>query len=143
MLFLFIKNYHRILSQERRRREVPYFSEDTNHWIEDTWLKHQVNIVAFAENWVTYFWDHKDLWPATHRIKSQEEWIKYEYDFRQKSNLFNLNSLYAKMPKKSFTRGRKQEFELIMMYFWLHEIVGDDAGYWQDYLAKVLPSITL
>ncbi|MFC1912174.1 hypothetical protein ACFLXG_03365 [Chloroflexota bacterium] len=140
MLFTFIKNYHQLLSEERRKRDVPFFTEDINQWIEDTWLRYHVNVVAFAENWVMYFWDHKNLWPATHRIKSQEEWIKYEYDFRQTGNLFNLNSLYTKMPKKSFTRGRKQEFEILMMYFWLHEIVGDDEDYWQQYLNKVLPS---
>ncbi|OBW61876.1 hypothetical protein [Dehalococcoides mccartyi] len=138
MLFLFIKDYHRILSHERHRQEIPFFSETINNWIEDTWTKHQVNLFAFVENWVMYFWDHKDLWPTTHRIKSNEEWIKYEYDFRQKSNLFNLNSLYSRMPKKSFSRGRKQEFEILMMYFWLHDIVGDDEDYWQQYLNKVL-----
>jgi hypothetical protein len=141
MLFTFIKNYHRLLSEERQKREVPFFTEHINQWIEDTWLRYHVNLVAFAENWVIYFWDHKDLWPLTHKVKSREEWIEYEYDFRQKSNLFNLNSLYGKMPKKSFTRGRKQEFEILMMYFWLHEIVGDQE-YWQVYLGKVLPAIT-
>lgn len=65
--------------------------------------------------------------------------MKYEYDFKKGTNLFNINSLYTKMPKKSFTKGRKQEFEILMMYFWLHEIVGDDDGYWQEYLTKVLP----
>jgi len=28
-----------------------------------------------------------------------------------------------------------------MMYFWLHHIIGDDEGYWQEYLEKVLPSL--
>jgi len=45
------------------------------------------------------------------------------------------------MPKKSFTKGMKQEFEILMMYFWLHKIVGDDEGYWQEYLEKVLPAM--
>ncbi len=97
--------------------------------------------MAFAENWVDYFFDHEDLWPATHRRKSQDAWIKYDYDIKQGGNLFNLNSLYAKMPKKSFTKGMKQEFEILMMYFWLHKIVGDDEGYWQEYLEKVLPAM--
>jgi len=44
------------------------------------------------------------------------------------------------MPKKSFTRGRKQEFEILMMYFWIHEFDGDD-GYWEEYLGKVLPAM--
>lgn len=141
MLFLFIKNYHRILSQPGWESNLPFFSEDINNWIEDTWNKHQVNVVAFAYNWAMYFFDHEEIWPATHRKKSQESWRKYEYDFRQASNLFNLNSLYAKLPKKPFTRGRKQEFEVLMMYFWLHKLEGDDTGYWQEYLQKVLPAM--
>lgn len=141
MLFLFIKNYHRIRSQTARRLEFPFISEGINTWVEDTWNKHQVNLVAFAENWVQYFYDHEDTWPATHRRKSQDPGIKYDYDVKQGGNLFNLNSLYVKMPKKSFTRRRKQEFEILMMYFWLRQIVGDDEGYWQKYLEEVLPSL--
>ena len=68
-------------------------------------------------------------------------WKKYDYDYRQKSNLFNLDSLYRKMPKKSFIKGRKQEFEILFMYYWLHDMEGDDEGYWQGYLEKVLLSI--
>jgi hypothetical protein len=45
------------------------------------------------------------------------------------------------MPKKAFIKGRKQEFEIIMMYYWVHEIVGDDENYWNDYLVKVLPTL--
>jgi len=26
-----------------------------------------------------------------------------------------------------------------MMYYWLHDMEGDDDGYWQEYLEKVLP----
>jgi hypothetical protein len=141
MLFLFIKNYHRIRSETARRSEFPFISEGINTWVEDTWNKHQVNLVAFAENWVNYFYDHKDIWPATHRRKSRDTWIKYEYDIKQGGNLFNLNSLYAKMPKKSFTKRRKQEFEILMMYFWLHSIIGGEGNYWQEYLEKVLPSL--
>ncbi len=59
----------------------------------------------------------------------------------KKSNLFNLDSLYRKMPKKSFIKGRKQEFEILFMYYWLHDMEGDDEGYWQEYLEKVLPTL--
>ena len=139
MLFLFIKNYQKILSEQQWRSDFPFISNDINYWIEDTWAKYHVNIVAFVHSWAMYFWDHKDIWPVTHRKKSYEEWLKYEYDFRHSGNLFNLDSLYIKMPKKPFTRGRKQEFEVLMMYTWLHHVVGDETGYWQEYLEKVLP----
>ena len=79
------------------------------------------------------------MWPASHRKKSQYSFRKYDYDYKQKSNLFNLNPLYRKMPKKSFIKGRKQELEILFMYYWLHDLEGDDDGYWQQYLETVLP----
>ena len=139
MLFLFVKNFHQISSSPTWQTDIPFISEDINNWIDDTWTKHQVKITAFAFNWVSYFYDHEEIWPSSHRKKSLETWRKYEYDYRQGYNLFNLNSLYVRMPKKSFTRGRKQEFEILMMYFWLHEFDGDDE-YWEEYLQKVLPA---
>lgn len=139
MLFLCIKNLHRILSQDTWRTEFPFISESINSWIEETRDKYQVNLVTFAKSWVNYFYDHEDIWPANHRTKSQDSWRKYEYDIKKGSNLFNIDSLYIKIPKKPYTRGKKQEFEILMMYFWLHEIVGDDQDYWQEYLTKVLP----
>lgn len=98
-------------------------------------------VMAFADDWVNYFYQNEDLWPVTHRKKSQHSWRKYDYDIKQKSNLFNLDSLYRNMPKKPFTKGRKQEFEVLMTYFWLHNLVGDGEGYWQEYLSKVLPTL--
>lgn len=138
MLFLFIKEYHRVISEPDEEFENLFISEEIDDWIKQTWLKHQVNVLAFTYNWVYYFYENENLWPATHRRKSQYNFRKYDYDIKQKSNLFNLDSLYRKMPKKSFTKGRKQEFEILMMYHWLHSMEGDDEGYWQEYLEKTL-----
>jgi len=141
MLYQFVKEYHHSLSQRGYLADFPFISEELNDWIEKTWVKHNVNVLAFANDWIDSFYDAEDSWPATHRSKSQDSWHKYDYDHKQKGNLFNLDSLYRKMLKKSFTRGRKQEFEILMMYFWLHNIVDDEDGYWQEYLEKVLPSL--
>lgn len=141
MLFLFIKEYHAVQSQRRMSCDNPFISKSINEWVNDTWKKYRVNLFAFTFDWVDYFYNTEKLWPVSYRIKSQETWRKYVYDIKQKSNLFNLDSLYRKMPKKSFVKGRKQEFEVIMMYYWLNSIEGDDDGYWEEYLAKVLPSI--
>lgn len=138
MLFLFIKDYHTVMSQRGMRSESVFISAEINEWIQKTWTKYQVNLHEFSFQWVNYFWDNDNLRPASHRKKSTTNYRKYDYDFKQKSNLFNLDSLYRKMPKKSYTKGRKQEFEILMMYYWLHELNGD-ADYWQKYLAKTLP----
>ena len=140
MLFLFIKDYHRVESQQRFNFGIPTISEEINDWIDNTWAKHQVNLLAFAYDWIISFYDNEDIWPSTHRRKSQYTWKKYDYDYKQKSNLFNLDSLYRKMPKKSFTKGRKQELEILLMYYWLHDMEGDKE-YWQEYLEAVLSAI--
>ena len=44
------------------------------------------------------------------------------------------------MPKKSFIKGRKQELEILMMYYWLQDIEGD-REYWKEYLDAVLPAL--
>lgn len=45
------------------------------------------------------------------------------------------------MPKKPFIKGRKQELEILFMYYWLHDMEGDDEGYWKEYLEAVLPGL--
>lgn len=141
MLCLFIKDYHRVQSQKRFDFGTPTISEEINDWIDKTWAKHQVNLLAFAYSWIDYFFNNEDIWPVSHRKKSSNSWRKYDYDYRQKSNLFNLDSLYRKIPKKSFIKGRKQELEILLLYYWLHDMDGDD-NYWQEYLDKVLPALS-
>lgn len=45
------------------------------------------------------------------------------------------------MLEKSFIKGRKQEFEILFMYYWLHDMESDDERYWQEYLEMVLPAL--
>lgn len=99
MLFLFIKDYHRIESQQRFNFGTPIISDEINDWIDKTRAKHQVNLFAFAYDWINSFYDNEDTWPSTHRKKSLDTWRKYDYDYKQISNLFNLDSLCRKMPK--------------------------------------------
>lgn len=140
MLFQFIKEYHRVMSQPPEWESQIFITEEINDWIQGTWAKHQVNLWIFVHKWLIFFSDNEDLWPVTHRKKSQSNFRKYEYDMKQKNNLFNLDSLYRKMPKKAYTKGRKQEFEILMMHFWLHSIEGDE-GDWQEYIDKTLPML--
>lgn len=86
------------------------------------------------------FFENEETWDVKHRIRSRDSWRKYEYDYKQKSNLFNINSLHRKISSKPFIRGKKQFLEVLLMYCWLHEIDGDE-DYWQEYINKVLPSI--
>ena len=137
MLFTFIKEYHRVKSEKCMEYEkVPYLSEKTNEWIEKTQVKYNVNIPAFAVSYIYKYCNAYDEWPVTHRKKTGNKYIPYEYDYRQKRNLFNINSFYTKISKKPFIRGHKQELEALMMYYWLHDIVADEE-YWNEYIEKI------
>lgn len=129
MFFLFIKNHYSVQSQKQFDFGLPIITEEISDWIEKTWAKHQVNLAAFAYNWINRFYDNEDMWPVSHREKSQYSFRKYDYDYKQKSNLFNLKPLYRKIPNKSFIKRRKQELEILFMYYWLHDLEGDDEGY--------------
>jgi len=138
MLFLFIKDYNQIQVQQTKSAYQLSFSEEIDQWVEATWQKYKVDIIGFCKDWTHRFSDNEDQWPVSHRKKSNSKWQKYDYDYKQKNNLFNLNSLYKRISNRPFIKGNKQYLELIMMYFWLHEIVGDEDNYWQEYLNKSL-----
>jgi len=138
MLFRFIKNYHKLRSQPSTEYQQLFISSEISEWFESTWHKHHVNVYAFAEDYIIRFADSPEIWPVKHKIKLKDSWLDYEYDYKQKSNLFNLDNLYKRLPKKAFIRGKKQLFEIIFMYDWLHSIVGDEENYWQEYMEKVI-----
>jgi hypothetical protein len=136
MLYRFIKDFYQIQSQPRGTEFQIKISAEVDLWIEETWKKYNVNLYAFCSHWVEHFFDHDEYWPRSHKIKSNEQWIKYNYDFKQKNNLFNLNTLYPRISGKPFIKGKKQYLENLMMYFWLHSIVNDDDNYWDEYMDK-------
>lgn len=137
MLFQFIKDHHRIKSQPMAYVENIYISEEIQDWINKTRNKYQVDLYVFASEYTSRFFDNEEKWDVKHRIKSNSSWRKYEYDYKQKSNLFNINSLHRKISNKPFIKGKKQYLEILLMYCWLHEIDTDDA-YWDEYIGKSL-----
>lgn len=139
MIYQFIKEYHRVKSYENdfEKLELPH---PITLWLSDVRNKYRVDITIFALQWVSYFSDNMNLWPRGYKIKNDYSYQGYDYDYRQISNLFNLDDLYRSLTKKIFLRGHKQELELLLMYFWLHDIDGS-IDYWPEYLEKVLPAI--
>ncbi len=136
MIFIFIKEQHKIESQKHLPAENIIITEEVSQWIDDIWERHGVNLMAFAEKWVTDFWDNPKLWPTSHRKKSNNSWREYEYDYKQAGNLFNLDALYRKMPKKPYLRGKKQELETLLLYCYLQNVEYDEQ-YWSEYLLRV------
>ncbi|HWR45289.1 hypothetical protein [Sporomusa sp.] len=137
MIFKFIKDYYKDNSERHARNSGKYICESIDHWINDTWEYYQVSIEAFVYEWIQRFSNNSNLWPPTHKKRSLYEWQEYAYDYRQKSNLFGIDSLYSKMPKKPYTKGKKQAFEALILRRWVY----CDEAYWNEYARKVLPTL--
>ncbi|MEK4339152.1 hypothetical protein [Brevibacillus sp. FSL L8-0710] len=88
MLFLFIKDYKRIQSQPNDIKIL--ISDEVDQWVEKTWQKYKVDILAFCSDWVHRFFDNTDTWPVSHRKKSDSPYWKYDYDYKQKKQFVQL-----------------------------------------------------
>lgn len=137
-LFEFLKDYHHIKST----KEIPYICDEINDWLSHTMEKYKVNMYEFACDYADKFYENESKWPVTHRLKGQHNFRKYDYNIKQKHNLFNLDSLYRKLPKKSFIKGRKQEIEALIMHYWLDQLEGDEEGFWDEYLLSIMPGFS-
>ncbi|MFL0165275.1 hypothetical protein ACJDTP_09375 [Clostridium sp. WILCCON 0112] len=139
MLFSFIKDYHRVISN--KEIDIPNFSDKMSKWIMDTKEIYGVNIVAFVYDYMSDFLFEEDKWPRSHKKRVQNSYndeLKYEYDYKKKSNLFNLDLLYPKISNKPFIKGKKQYIEVLMMNYWISE---EDEEYFQEYLNKVFGEV--
>ena len=107
---------------------------------------------AFCYDYLLGFTDNPDGWPKGHKKRSQyyekfyelamkkpKEYLHmiYDYDYKQKSNLFGLDLLYRKIPKKSFIKGKKQEIEAVLLYQYCHDWE-EAEQYWEEYQEKIL-----
>ena len=142
MFYRFIKDYHRVSSLMKDEIDI---SPSINKWVQDTYAERGVNLATFCENYLSEFFDHPERWPRSHKKKSEygekynlkpNDTLYWDYDYRQKNNLFQLDSLYSGMPQKYFLKRRKQYFEILLMYEWLHSIDGDEE-YWIEYINVV------
>lgn len=59
-----------------------------------------------------------------------------KYNFKKKTNVFDINTYYSRYSDKPFIKGKKKQLEILMMYIWLHSIVGDDEHYWDQYISQ-------
>ena len=151
MIYRFLRDEHRTRSLVSEECELPNITEEIDEWMKKTYLKNGVNMYSFCSEYLMDFMDNPERWPKEHRKRSEyydqysgsdsrikvPQSLLYDYDFRQKNNLFGLDMLYRKMPKKSFIKGRKQEIEAILMYCYCFEYDSQDR-YWKEYSEKLL-----
>lgn len=134
-LYKFIKDYHRVKSEPYEYDNFQFLSLDIQEWLDETLNKYGVNIKNFIYEYLNKFSDDTTKWPIKHKKKSDLKYIDYEYDYKQKRNLFNIDYIYPKICKKPFIRSHKQDIQIMMMYYWLHDIEIDEQ-YFDEYLEK-------
>ena len=150
MIYRFLKDEHRLRSLFNGEDELPHINESIDEWVKKTYMKHGVNLYSFCSAYLVTFLNAPDKWPKGHKKKSKhynefsdsdlnyklDSYLLYDYDYKQKNNLFGLDMLYRNMPKKSFVKGKKQELEAILMYCYCHEwdLLED---YWEEYSRKL------
>lgn len=117
MLFKFIKNHQKFQNNRYSTsidlRELP---QKIQKWIEDTYNKYDISLVAFAYVYIIYFYDNQSLWPSKHRHKSRQFTGEYEYDHKAGKNIFNIDGVYTRVSNKPFMRRHKKDLEYLFMF---------------------------
>ena len=126
-----------------------HITDKIDKWISNTYKKYGVNVFAFCNDWLMYFTQTPDLWEKPRKIRNHQcdsllekntislsNWMFWDYDYKPDGERFGLNTLYRNMPKKDFTKGKKQAFEAVMMYFYSDSYV-NDGKLWEEYLAQL------
>jgi hypothetical protein len=135
LLYQFIREYHNRETAWKNKYD-PQISDSITNWLKNTLLKYNVSITGAIESYLTEFGNNPGSWPPRCRIKSESSFSDYDYNYKVKNNLFNINTFYSKYANKPFIKGKKTELEMVMMYIWSHNMA-DDVDYWNKYLLQV------
>jgi len=135
-LYQLIKEYHAVVTKKDYEHfGFPQISEKMTKWLNDTYKKYNVNLAAAVQKYLIYdFDDNIDMWPTDSIIKAKDPHNvrPYEYNYKKRSNLFNINSYCSKNGSKPFLKGKKKNLEILMMHTWL----GEENEYYQKYLTE-------
>jgi len=130
----FLKEYQKVKAERTMHYyDLPSVTPELSAWLNQTADEYGVSIAAFAYCYLSKFLDDREQWPLTHRIKTNEPHWPYDYNHKRTDNLFNLDQLFPKIEDKPFLQGRRRELEIVMMYYWLHCIYGDEQA-WIEYV---------
>jgi len=139
-LYQFIKEYHLIITKrEYENFGFPKISEKITKWLESTYSKYNVNIILVVERYLDEFGDNIDMWPSGSRMKAERPYPghPYEYNYRRRSNMFNVNGFYSKYGNKPFIKGMKKTLEILMLQKWINGYDGNDSDFFEEYLMEL------
>ena len=149
MIYNFIRDEHRIRSEFTLEQQNIHITEDIDKWISATFKKYAVNIFAFCDEWCSYFYEKPNLWEKDRKKRIHQydslledrnynlnSYMFWNYEYKDGGDRFGLNTLYRNMPKKDYTKRRKQAFDAVMMYLWTHSYVNGEED-WEEYRTQL------
>lgn len=116
---------------DKYRKQIVEYDIEVQDWLVQIYDEYGSHLNRKIAN-ILKNYDNPDQWPKGHRKRSVDQFIEWEYDYRQKKNLFGIDKLYRSVSGKPFMKRRKQQLEFLMMYYWTHQIIGDEE-YWEEY----------
>lgn len=142
-LFELIKDYHRVESQNYFLDTDSYKYNDFlglppnfQEYVEIVIEKYRVNLLAWAENYVMYFYEDPHRWPLAHTLK--DKLSKYDdYDYKAKKNTFNIDIIFPQVSSLPYLKGKKKFLEYLLKYYWHNEIERFDDNYLRDFMQEM------
>ena len=149
MIYKFLRDEHRIRSKFESYQQSIHITDSIDAWITNTFKEYGVNIFAFCDDWAYYFSSNPSLWESSRKRRNHENdsmleyryynldhYMFWDYDYKSAGERFGLRSLFSKMPEKEFTKGKIQEFDAVLLYWWT-QIWDRDNITWAEYLTQL------
>lgn len=143
-LYQFITEYQKTLNfnyridlEDDEKAQLP---AEVISYVKKTRRSQHVDLISWASNYASWFFDQESLWPASHKIYprtiTSRDHSFPSYNLRVKKNRFNLDTLYAKLGELLYLKNKKKYLETLIMYSWIKEIDTDDEEYYPIYLKE-------
>ena len=129
-IVLAVKEYWDYYMSKPNRSEMKGLDNNIVKWVMDSYREYGVNIASYAFN-IAWKWSDKYV---EHKYSRQYEEHYYinSYDYRYQDNPFDIDEEYEKHRDKPFMHGKRDYFEMLVMYSWLFDIL-EDTSYWPEY----------
>ena len=110
----FIRDYHRLVTYFDEEEIEYYDIPRLNQLIKNVHKKYNINLVSFAEDYVSYFFDMPTKWDRTIE-KYLSSGFKYDdYDLINSRNKFDIKGIYMKCNYMPFMKNKKRDLELLL-----------------------------
>lgn len=98
-LLQFAKDYYALCNKKSGLPVSKYkLSKKSKQFIKDIYSEYGINLIAWSKYYLEYFYSRITLWPATHRIETQENGRRIvRYDLNASRNTFAINNVLGKI----------------------------------------------